>query len=221
MSESTDNYLKAIFTICSDHPEGALTTLIATKLATKASSVTDMLKKLDEQGLVKHRPYYGTTLTPKGKKQALKVIRKHRLWEYFLVDKLGFSWNEVHDIAEQLEHIESNELTLRLESYLGFPKYDPHGDPIPDDAGNMPSERKTVAASTMKKASTYQVVAVANSSNQFLQHMKNLNLELGSRITLAEKFPFDESITVNNGQAKIHLSKEVAANLLLMKAGKK
>jgi len=221
MSESTDNYLKAIFAICYDQPEGALTTHIATKLTTKASSVTDMLKKLDEQGLVKHRPYYGTTLTPKGKKQALKVIRKHRLWESFLVEKLGFGWSEVHEIAEQLEHIESNELTLRLESYLGFPKYDPHGDPIPDDAGNMPSFRKTVTASTMKKSATYQLVAVANSSNQFLQHMKNLNLSIGSRLTLKEKYAFDESMTVNDGHTTIHLSKEVASNLLLMKAAKK
>lgn len=221
MSESTDNYLKAIFSICQDQNEGALTTLIAARLSTKASSVTDMLKKLDEQGLVKHRPYYGTTLTTKGRKQALIVIRKHRLWEYFLVEKLGFEWNEVHDIAEQLEHVESNDLTSRLEAFLEFPRYDPHGDPIPDEAGNLPSTRKTIAASMMKKAESYQIVAVADSSNQFLQHMKNLNLSIGSKLLLKEKYPYDESLTVINGQAIIHLTKEVASNLQLIKATKK
>ncbi len=221
MSESTDNYLKAIFAISQDQNEGALTTVIASRLSTKASSVTDMLKKLDEQGLVKHRPYYGTSLTSKGRKQALRVIRKHRLWEYFLVEKLGFAWNEVHDIAEQLEHIESDDLTTRLEAFLGFPKYDPHGDPIPDDAGNMPPDRKTIAASTMKKAEAYQLVAVTDSSNLFLQHMKNLNLSIGSKLLLKEKYPFDESLTVTSGHSTIHLTKEVAANLLLIKAAKK
>jgi DtxR family transcriptional regulator, Mn-dependent transcriptional regulator len=220
MSESTDNYLKTIYALGTGERAFASTTDLAEKLCTKASSVTDMLKKLDEKGLVKHTKYYGTTLTAKGKKQALHIVRKHRLWEMFLVEKLGFGWNEVHDIAEQLEHVESAELIQKLDAFLNYPKYDPHGDPIPDTDGKMPAERKTTNALHMQADEWYEIVAVVDSSANFLTHLKQIKLALGSVITLKTKFAFDNSIQIISGTQKLHLSQEVAGNLLVQKTKK-
>src|ERR1700712_3125592 len=129
-----ENYLKSIFHL-SLNDESVSTNNLAALLNTKASSVTDMLKKLAEKELINYIPYQGVSLTEAGKKIAVNIIRKHRLWEYFLVEKLNFKWDQVHDMAEEMEHISSNELIDRLDSFMGFPKYDPHGDPIPDCNG--------------------------------------------------------------------------------------
>jgi DtxR family Mn-dependent transcriptional regulator len=217
MSESTDNYLKTIYALGTVEGAAATTTALAEKLHTKASSVTDMLKKLNEKGLVKHTKYYGTSLTAKGKKQALQIVRKHRLWEFFLVEKLGFGWNEVHDIAEQLEHVESEMLIDKLDAYLNYPKYDPHGDPIPNKLGNMPAMRKTTSALNMKLGECYELVAVVDSSSQFLNHLKKIKLTLGSLIELKSKFAFDNSIQISINSTKLHLSEQVAANLIVQK----
>lgn len=217
MSESTDNYLKAIFTLSEQHANHVSTTALAEKLQTKASSVSDMLKKLDSRGYVKHTRYYGVALTAKGKKQALQIVRKHRLWELFLVEKLGFGWNEVHEIAEQLEHVESEALVKKLDEFLGHPKYDPHGDPIPDAAGVLPSGRKTLSAQDMKENETYAIAAVTDDSEKFLNHLKTLKLQLGTSITLLERYPFDHSIRVETNDNVINLSQTVAGNLILQK----
>src|SRR6202000_540504 len=131
-----ENYLKSIYHL-SLNTESASTNQLAALLNTKASSVTDMLKKLADKELINYTPYQGVTLTPAGEKIAINIIRKHRLWEYFLVEKLGFKWDEVHEMAEEMEHISSNELIDRLDRFMGYPKYDPHGDPIPDSNGNF------------------------------------------------------------------------------------
>ncbi len=221
MSESTDNYLKAIFSLSEPNCEHVTTTALAEKMQTKASSVTDMLKKLDSRGYVKHTRYYGVALTAKGKKQALNIVRKHRLWELFLVEKLGFGWNEVHEIAEQLEHVESDALVKKLDKYLGHPKYDPHGDPIPDASGVLPSGRKTLSAYAMKENETYAIAAVSDDSESFLNHLKSLKLQLGTAIKLLERYPFDNSMRVETNHAVINLSKSVADNLILQKAKKR
>ena len=141
-SQTEENYLKAIYSLSLKNEKLVSTNDIAKKLGTKASSVTDMLKKLADKKLVDYTKYHGTSLTKKGVKISLLIVRKHRLWETFLVEKLHFKWTEVHVLAEQLEHIKSEELTNRLEAFLEFPTHDPHGDPIPNKDGIVPNEKK-------------------------------------------------------------------------------
>src|SRR5690554_5916872 len=141
-SDSEENYLKSIFHLQRLSEDGVSTNAIADRMQTKASSVTDMLKKLADKDLVNYIKYQGVTLTNKGKKTAASIIRKHRLWEVFLVEKLDFNWDEVHEIAEQLEHIQSEKLIKKLDAFLGYPKKDPHGDPIPDADGEIISVKK-------------------------------------------------------------------------------
>lgn len=221
MSESTDNYLKTIYSLETAKGVQATTNALAEKLNTKASSVTDMLKKLEGRGLVHYTKYHGTSLTTAGRKNALQIVRKHRLWEYFLVEKLDFKWDEVHDIAEQLEHIESAELIKRLDKFLGKPKFDPHGDPIPDGDGNLPAIGKTYSADDMKVGELYTISAVARSSGEFLEHLKKLKLSLGSHIKLLTRYSFDHSIEIESDRSKLHLSQVVASNLILQKVKKK
>ena len=143
MTLSEENYLKTIFLLYDERKTEVTTTAIADLLYTKASSVTDMLKKLSDKGLINYRKYQGVTLTPKGTQKAIQIVRKHRLWEVFLVEKLNFSWDEVHEIAEELEHIQSDKLISRLDAFLGFPERDPHGDPIPNEQGIFTTTTKT------------------------------------------------------------------------------
>src|SRR6201990_2370199 len=146
-----ENYLKSIYHLSLD-AVNVSTNQLAAFLNTKASSVTDMLKKLSDKGLINYTPYQGVTLTAAGEKIAVNIIRKHRLWEYFLVEKLGFKWDEVHEMAEEMEHISSNELIDRLDKFMGFPKYDPHGDPIPDCDGHFTHEiLRPISILTVKK----------------------------------------------------------------------
>src|SRR6476620_10565441 len=137
MTFSEENYLKTIYHITSSSGAEVSTNAIAEKMETKASSVTDMLKKLADKDLVHYKKYQGVSLTDKGLHSAKMIVRKHRLWEIFLVEKLAFSWDEVHDIAEQLEHIKSEQLVNKLDAFLNFPTEDPHGDPIPNAEGNI------------------------------------------------------------------------------------
>ena len=141
-----ENYLKAIYKLHEDKPDKINTNAIAGLVDTAPASVTDMLRKLADKKLIRYAKYQGVSLTATGKKAAVSVIRKHRLWELFLVEKLGYSWDEVHEIAEQLEHIHSDSLVSRLSTFLGNPRMDPHGDPIPDENGNFHS-RKSIPLS--------------------------------------------------------------------------
>lgn len=140
-SLTEENYIKAIYKLCEKSADAVSTNAIAEKMHTKAASVSDMLKKLSKKKLINYRKYQGVTLTAKGEKLALAIVRKHRLWELFLVQKLNFKWDEVHDIAEQLEHIQSDELVKRIDKFLDHPKFDPHGDPIPDVNGKLHPQR--------------------------------------------------------------------------------
>jgi len=221
MSESVDNYLKSIYALSATGESGVSTNALAERMSTKPSSATDMLKKLNDRGLVKHTKYYGVTLTGKGKKAAMQIVRRHRLWELFLVEKLGFAWDEVHDIAEQMEHVESNELVQKLDQYLGYPKYDPHGDPIPDEDGNLPPGRSTIKASDMKENDSGKLVAVVDSSSEFLKYLKSVRLSLGSVLTIGEKFSYDNSVQVTTDNRALNLSETVAANLLIQPIKKK
>ncbi len=213
-SQAEENYIKAIYTLDTKTNKGVSTNLIAEKMQTKASSVTDMLQKLSEKRLVIYKKYQGAQLSTKGKKIASSVIRKHRLWETFLVQKLNFSWDEVHDIAEQLEHIKSEKLIDKLDDFLGYPTVDPHGDPIPDKNGNLPSIEKVVLAALQINESGI-CIGVRDSSSRFLQFLDKKGIALGQKITVIAKEPFDDSLTVRIENKELAISQKIAHNLYL------
>jgi len=213
---SEENYLKAIYHLESDSKKGISTNAIAKSLETKASSVTDMVKKLSEKEVVLYIKYQGVTLTEFGKKTAANIVRKHRLWEVFLVEKLNFSWDEVHDVAEQLEHIKSSKLINQLDQLLGFPKHDPHGDPIPDKDGNVNTVDK-ILLSTFNKDECGVCVGVNDSSSEFLRFLDKKKITLGKKITVLEKEDFDDSLSIEIDGEKLSISKKIANNLYLKK----
>lgn len=213
-SQSEENYLKAIYHLGNPSQKGVSTSDIANKLDTKASSVSDMIKKLSDKKLVVYKKYYGVNLTKKGKLIAASVVRKHRLWEVFLVDKLNFTWDEVHDVAEQLEHIKSKKLMEELDSFLGFPKTDPHGDPIPDKDGNLQTIEKTLL-SNLKKGESGICIGVKDSSSDFLQYLDKQNIKLGDQIKVMDKEAFDESTHIQIANRNMNISKKIAANLYI------
>ncbi len=208
-----ENYLKSIFHL-SDAEESVSTNQLATLLNTKASSVTDMLKKLADKALINYTPYQGVRLTLSGEKIALNIIRKHRLWEYFLVEKLNFKWDQVHEMAEEMEHISSNELINRLDKFMGYPKFDPHGDPIPDINGQINHHNlKLVSAIEVNDSGT--ISGVKNHSPNFLQYLEKQTLTIGKIISVIEIIPFDQSMILQTENKEVHISSEVANNLLI------
>lgn len=218
ISHTEENYLKAIFKIAEREEKPASTNAISAEISTSAASVTDMLKRLSEKALIHYEKYKGVTLTANGDKIAKHLIRKHRLWEVFLVDKLHFSWDKVHDMAEQLEHIQAPELVERLDAFLGFPKFDPHGDPIPDAKGNF-TFRKQSPLLEMAIGDQGVVVGVQDHSTAFLQYLDRLRLVLGAKVQLVEHFEYDESVKILlNGEQEQILSKKVAQNLFIQKS---
>ncbi|MEX1001097.1 MAG: metal-dependent transcriptional regulator [Crocinitomicaceae bacterium] len=214
LSQAEENYLKAIFHISGQEKEKVSTNALAERMQTKASSITDMLKKLEEKKLVAYRKYKGCALTAKGEKIAVHIIRKHRLWETFLVNKLNFGWDEVHDVAEQLEHIRSLKLIDSIDELLNYPKYDPHGDPIPDKEGNINYQEYKINLSDTAVKSIVEVVSVDEDSLSLLQYLDEIKLKLGSRIEVLKKVSFDESVFVriDNGNP-LSLSKKVSSNI--------
>jgi DtxR family Mn-dependent transcriptional regulator len=212
-SITEENYLKAIYGLSIDG--AASTNAIAERLQTKASSVTDMAKKLADKNLVFYKKYQGVQLTETGLAIALKIIRKHRLWEVFLVEKLNFKWDEVHDIAEQLEHINSVELTKRLDEFLNYPKFDPHGDPIPDAAGNMAARNQAKLLSELKINESGIIVGVQDSDANFLQYLESQQLVLGTPVELIQFFDFDRSMVITTNGRTLTLSYQVCKNLLI------
>ena len=216
-SQSEENYLKAIYHLSLISKKGISTNSIAEKLETKPSSVTDMVKKLAEKKVLIYKKYQGVKLTNLGTEVAANIIRKHRLWEAFLVEKLNFSWDEVHEIAEQLEHIESKKLIDELDAFLGFPKYDPHGDPIPDKNGNLPKIDKCLLA-TMRVNEFGICIGVKDSSSEFLQFLDKKKIALGKKITVLEKEPFDGSILISIDDEEISVSNKIANNLFIQKS---
>lgn len=208
-----ENYLKAIYHL-SHQADNVSTNQIAAALNTKAASVTDMLKKLADKQLINYTPYQGVTLTGAGEKIALLIIRKHRLWEYFLVEKLNFKWDQVHDMAEEMEHISSRELTDRLDQFMGYPKYDPHGDPIPDRHGNFKTHELMPLSSIAVDCGGI-ISGVRDHSPEFLQYLDKQQLTIGKKVKVAEIITYDHSMILLAGNNTIHISREVANNLLI------
>jgi len=216
MTHSEENYLKAIYHLTSVLENEISTNAIAEKMETKASSVTDMLKKLAEKGLVHYKKYQGVSLTEKGLLSAKMIVRKHRLWEVFLVEKLAFSWDEVHDIAEQLEHIKSEQLVNKLDAFLNFPTEDPHGDPIPNAEGNIIKIEKQLLSELLEKQ-TGICVGVKDTSTEFLQYLDKQGISLGSKIEIKFKEIFDLSLKISINGSEMTISNKIASNLFVRK----
>ena len=215
-TRAEEDHLKAIFALSSGSDEPVSTNAIAGKLETSPASVTDMIKKLADQKLITYRKYKGVRLTKRGKQMAINLIRNHRLWELFLVEKLNFKWDEVHDLAEQLEHINSEQLTDRLEEFLDHPKFDPHGDPIPDKDGNItPHQERSIA--DLKTGEAGLVVAVLDHQDSFLRFLSNSNIKLGAEIKVEGIEPYDRSMYLIVGGKKTMLSEKVCRNILVKK----
>ncbi len=214
MTRSEENYLKTIFHLGGSEIKHISTNAIAEQMETKPSSVTDMAKKLAEKKLVNYIKYQGVSLTDYGVKTALSIIRKHRLWEVFLVEKLDFSWDEVHEVAEQLEHIKSEQLIDKLDKLLDFPRFDPHGDPIPTKDGVF-KERIKKLLSEAPLNSTGICVGVKDSSAPFLKFLDKNNIALGQTIKIIEKEEFDGSFIIEIDKERMHISNQIASNLYL------
>jgi DtxR family transcriptional regulator, Mn-dependent transcriptional regulator len=212
-STSEENYLKAIYHLQAEHGVVA-TNALADELKTRPASITDMMKKLSAKQLLNYKPYYGFSLSNEGKRAALIIIRRHRLWEYFLSEKLGFSWDEVHVIAEELEHVSSRKLIDRLDEYLGFPEFDPHGDPIPNSKGKMQTTNKLAVASLPLNQQA-KVIRVANKSTELLELLKEKHIRIGTSIEVKKRFSFDESLQIRIGNKSETISEQLAKNIFV------
>jgi len=212
-----ENYIKAIYKITEKNQGSANTNAIAAHLETSAASVTDMLKRLSEKDYFHYEKYKGVYLTSKGIQLATNLVRRHRLWEVFLVDKLGFRWDEVHHLAEELEHVDSDDLIIRLDNYLGNPKYDPHGDPIPNSDGKF-TIRNQVSLQSLIKGETGIVVGVRESDTPFLTYLNELGISLGTEIKVLNHIEFDHSkkVFIDNEDEQV-LSQKACTNLFVKK----
>jgi DtxR family transcriptional regulator, Mn-dependent transcriptional regulator len=210
---SEENYLKAIFHL--QEKEGTVTTnALAEKLQTKPASVTDMMKKLNSKKLLHYKPYYGFSLSAEGKKIALFIVRRHRLWEYFLSEKLKFDWNEVHMLAEELEHVSSKQLIDRLDQYLGHPQFDPHGDPIPDNKGKIKNLNK-ISLLELPFHQIAEVRQVTNQSKEMLEILEHKHIGIGTKLEVKKHFHFDHSIELKIKNNTVNISEQLAQNIFV------
>ncbi|MGC1516683.1 MAG: metal-dependent transcriptional regulator [Maribacter sp.] len=214
MTLSEEDYIKAIYHLGETDGASVSTNAIAEQMHTKPSSVTDMIKKLSEKSLVHYKKYKGVSLTESGRKSALSIVRKHRLWEVFLVNTLQFSWDEVHEVAEQLEHIKSEALIDKLDAHLGYPKIDPHGDPIPTKDGVFKKSVKKLI-SELPISSSGVCVGVNDSSAAFLKFLDKNKIALGDTLTILDREEFDGSVTLTTKAGNTRISEQIAANLFL------
>ncbi len=216
LSLSEENYLKAVYHLSDGGINEVNTNSISEYIQTRAASVTDMIKKLAAKGLVDYEKYHGLTITKEGTNEALQIIRRHRLWEVFMVSKLEMDWDEVHEIAEHLEHIKSNILTDRLDQFLKHPKFDPHGDPIPDRNGKMSTLEKLPLLNA-EEGTEALVIAVENSEDTFLKYLNKIGIKIGVRISIIEKFEYDGSMELIVADRTIQISGKTAKNILITK----
>ena len=209
-----ENYLKSILNISIKENGKVNTNAIANEINTSAASVSDMLRKLQDKELINYEKYKGVELSKKGLILATSIIRKHRLWETFLVNKLNFNWGEVHEVAEQLEHIKSKDLINKLDAFLNYPQFDPHGDPIPSKEGKMPN-RKTVPLKQLNCGAIGLVMGVNLDEKKFLDYLTKLKIKIGTKIEIIEKIDFDQSLNIQIEDQTHHISYEVAKHLLI------
>ncbi len=212
---SEEDYLRAIYDLWKDNGDSISTTDIANFLNMKASSVTDMIQKLSEKGLVDYIKYKGVKLTSEGKSIAIGIIRKHRLWETFLVNKLNFKWDEVHELAHELEHIQSDVLIDRLDDFLGNPKFDPHGDPIPDRFGNINDNRMSQPLVELEAGQCGIIVGVNDTSSALLKYLDKEGMILGTTLEVMEVLEFDNSRKIKYEKGEKNISELVAKNVMV------
>lgn len=214
-STSEENYIKAIFHL--QRQDGTVTTNeLANELKTKPASVTDMMKKLKVKKLLNYQPYQGFRLTNDGNKVALGIIRRHRLWEYFLAEKLKFSWDEVHEVAEDLEHVSNKKLIDKLDEFLGFPRTDPHGDPIPDANGKIEISKK-ICLTEIALNTIAIVSSVSDQSSEILELLEHKKIAIGTKLEVKKKFDFDNSMEVKIGrQPAFTISNQLAENIFVL-----
>lgn len=210
---SKENYLKAIFNYNVNIGESATTKKIAEELSVSNAAITDMAKKLSEEGLISYEKYKGMELTSEGEKIALKVVRRHRLWELFLVKVLGLNWNEVHNEAEKLEHQTSEFLIDRIDEFLGYPEFDPHGHPIPSKNGTLPKTPKIIPLYEAEKGLTYEFVRVNDRDSELINYLMKVGLLLNTEMFIEDKLKFDESTMVTYNGKTISLSKKIAESI--------
>ena len=207
-SLTEENYIKSIYSLSLEPGEVSVSAL-AKKLQVKLPTINSMIKKLASKKLVSYAPYQGIKLTEKGKKEALSIIRKHRLAELFLVKVMGLGWEEVHDIAEQLEHVNSERFYNRIDELLGYPKVDPHGEPIPDPHGRIASKNR-ISLSAAAEGQSFKITAVAEDEKSFLDHLNAKGLQIGDHIIIKKKEGYDGSIALIHKKKEIILSHQVA-----------
>lgn len=211
---SEENYLKCIYRLWQDKGQKITPTAIAESLGNNPASVVDMIRKLTEKQLISYDKKKGVELTAQGQKDATMIVRRHRLWEVFLLEKLDYHWDEIHDIAEELEHIKDGTLADRLDKFLGFPEYDPHGDPIPKANGKMARKYSTTLAD-VKAGGVCRVAAVKDTTSSFLQYLQKLDISIGTRIQLIEKITFDGSLVISiEGGERTTVSQKFGENIL-------
>jgi DtxR family Mn-dependent transcriptional regulator len=213
ISNSEENYIKTIFHLQED-TEKVNTNAVAEKLNTRPASVTDMMKKLSAKKLLDYQPYKGFSLSGEGRKVALGIVRRHRLWEYFLVEKLQLGWDEVHEIAEELEHVSSKRLIDKLDEYLGYPKFDPHGDPIPDSKGKLRRSNE-ILLHQLPPNQRAEVCRVGNQSVEMLELLQHKNIRIGTKLEVKNNFSFDGSIEVKVKNITVTISEQLAQNIFV------
>ena len=213
-SLSEENYLKAIFHLQKNPKVGVSTNALAEEMQTKASSVTDMVKKLSDKNLVVYKKYKGVYLSEAGRHTALQIVRKHRLWEVFLVEKLNFTWDEVHEVAEELEHIKSDKLISELDKFLDYPRRDPHGDPIPDAKGHLQIPHKTLL-SNLSVGEQGTLIGVKDTSSEFLKYLDKNHIALGKTIEVLDKEEFDDSMLIQIHDKRLRVSSLVTLNIYI------
>jgi DtxR family Mn-dependent transcriptional regulator len=219
-SVSEENYIKAIFHL-QEEVERVNTLQLAQVMKTKPASITDMLKKLKNKKLLDYQPYYGFKLTNEGNKIALGVIRRHRIWEFFLAEKLQFNLHEIHELAEVLEHVSSKKLIDKLDAFLGSPKFDPHGDPIPDLNGKIALENH-VLLSIMKIKTKGRVCRIASASKKIMELISHQQIKIGSQIMVQQRFEFDDSMEILiDGKHRVNISQQLAKNIFISYDAKK
>lgn len=212
-SQAEENYLKAIYHL-QVHSETVSTNRLAQQLHTKPASVTDMMKKLQGKKLLHYKPYYGFSLSAEGRKAALHIVRRHRLWEAFLAQKLHFGWDEVHEVAEELEHVGNKKLIEQLDAFLGYPQFDPHGDPIPDSRGKISTIKET-ALNEVPLQQACIVSRIRNQSGDMLQLLQHLHIQIGSRLEVVQHFGYDGSIEIQTNGSKCTISAQLANNIMM------
>ncbi len=215
LSFAEENYLKAIFHLSENGKKSVSTNDLADAMQTKPASASDMIRKLSAKELLQHEKYRGVRISETGRKEALRVVRKHRLWEVFLVEKLHFNWDEVHEVAEQLEHIRSPLLVERLDHFLGNPKYDPHGDPIPDANGEYAPKPK-LQLSDLSVGRKATIVAVKDTGALFLKYLDKIGAYIGATVELLDRVEYDGSVQIRiDGKDNLFISRDAADNLMV------